>query len=521
MMILSTVFNVFKHPFYSSSAVVSSETPYASLIGLKTLLNGGNAVDAAVATSLALAITVPHLGGLGGDFFALVMNPNGKVSFINGSGYAPAKLTPELLKSRGLSKVPLEGPLSAVVPGMIDGLRVMWEKFGSLEWPKIVDLVINSLNQGFPLSNSLASALNNLKDVLSKDLGSKETYYKVKDSYQAGDLIKFDGMIKTLKMIKEDPRVFYEGDIALKLSEYVESVGGVISYDDMRKYKAEIGTPIKIHLEGRDIYEMPPNTQGITTLHLLMLLSREESFKNSRSAERVSSYLKAFKIAYSIRDSFIGDLRYMNVSLDELLSEEFLSRHRDDIIKLNQVKGDGDTTYFTVVDSEGTVVSGIQSLFYPFGSKVTEPTYGITLNCRASSFVLNVNHPNSLAPHKKPLHTLSAMIVVDTETNRTLSLGLSGGHFRPQLHAEIYFNIFKYGLNTQEAIEHPRFVWHIGSDLIEFEEGFEEVRIEGVKTSKVKYPSRLGVSAAAEILPNKVRVAYSDIRGDGLPLGVV
>lgn len=512
---------MFKHPFYSSDAVVSSETPYASLIGLKALLEGGNAVDAAVATSLALAITIPHLGGLGGDFFALVLNPNGNVSFINGSGYAPAGLTPDLIRSRGLSKVPQEGPLSAVVPGMIDGLRVMWESFGSLEWSKIVDLVINSLNRGFPLSNSLALALNNLKDVLLKDPGSRETYYKIKESYQVGDIIRFDNMIKTLKIIREDPRAFYEGDIALKLSEYVESVGGVLSYDDMRMYRAEVGMPVKIHLEGKDIYEMPPNTQGITTLHLLMLLSREESLKNSKSAERVLSYLKAFKIAYNIRDNLIGDLRYMRVSLEELLSERFLSEYLPKATKSTQVGGDGDTTYFTVIDADGYVVSGIQSLFYPFGSKVTEPNYGITLNCRASSFILSDNHPNSLAPRKKPLHTLSAMIVIDTKNGRVLSLGLSGGHFRPQLHAEIYFNIFKYGLNTQEAIEHPRFVWHVGSDLIEFEEGFEEVKVEGVRTSKVKYPSRLGVAAAAEILPNKVRAAYSDIRGDGLPLGIV
>lgn len=506
---------VFRVPFYSLKGVVASETALASAVGVKILEIGGNAVDASVATSLTLSINIPHLGGLGGDFFALIKDLQGRIIFVNGSGYAPSKMTAELINSMGLKEIPLEGPLSIVVPGMVDGLRVMWEKLGSLEWRKIVDLVINSLKSGFPISPSFAMSLNNLRDLLTRDEGSKKTYYSTARYYSPGQLIRFDGMIKALELIREDPRQFYEGDIAIKISEYVRSAGGVLSYEDMKNYRAEMGDPLKLCLGDTTVYEMPPNTQGITTLQLLKLLEEERAGKPN-SIERLSTYLRMFKAVYKIRDSYVGDLRYMRVKVSDLLSDDFL---HSSILAHQESRGsNGDTTYFAVVDSGGMIVSGIQSLFYPFGSKVTEPTYGITLNSRASSFNLLPDHPNSLAPLKKPLHTLSAMIIVSND--REMALGLSGGHFRPQLHAEIFQNMFKYGMNPQESIEHPRFVWYPGTNIVELEEGFEEGAIEGYTLRRVKYPARLGVAAIAEI-KNNVRAGYVDIRGDGLALGLL
>ncbi|MEM0085528.1 MAG: gamma-glutamyltransferase family protein [Zestosphaera sp.] len=500
-------------PFYSSRGVVASETTLASAVGVKILEVGGNAVDASIATSLMLSVNIPHLGGLGGDFFALVKDSQGRITFINGSGYAPSMMSIELIKSMGLKEIPLEGPLSIVVPGIVDGLRLMWEKLGSLEWRKIVDLVISSLKNGFPVSPGFATALNNFRDLLLRDEGSRKTYYSSAHYYLPGQLIRFDGMIKALELIREDPRQFYEGDIAVKISQYVRSVGGVLSYEDMRNYRAEIGEPIKLSLDDITVYEMPPNTQGITTLQLLKLLE-EEHVDKPNSINRLKTYIHLFKTVYKIRDSHVGDPRYMHVKTNELLNIDFL---RSSAAGQHRVYG-GDTTYFAVVDSEGAIVSGIQSLFYPFGSKITEPTYGITLNSRASSFNLIPNHPNSLAPLKKPLHTLSAMIIVARD--REMALGLSGGHFRPQLHAEIFQNIFKYKMNPQEAIEHPRFVWYPGTNIIELEEGFEEGVIEEYTLRKVKYPARLGVAAIAETKDN-VKAGYVDVRGDGLALGLL
>ncbi|HHC19217.1 MAG TPA: gamma-glutamyltransferase family protein, partial [Euryarchaeota archaeon] len=225
-----------------------------------------------------------------------------------------------------------------------------------------------------------------------------------------------------------------------------------------------------------------------------------------------------FKVVYWIRDNFVSDPTDMTISIEKMLTDDFLEEAKQKYTDMGEKYNKGDTTYFAIVDTEETIVSGIQSLFYPFGSAITEPNYGITLNARASSFVLDKNHVNSLKPKKRPLHTLSAMIIEDE--NRTMALGLSGGHFRPQLHAEIYANIFHYGMDVQEAIEHPRFIWHLWTDKLELEEGFD---LDGLKNYDIKivpYPSRLGVVAAAEIINDKVRAGYCDIRGDGIPIGL-
>ena len=511
------VIKMFKTPYYSLKGVVASETPIASRIGSNILAMGGNSVDASVATSLTLAITIPHLGGLGGDFFALVMDENGNVSFINGSGYAPQKLTIELMVNRGFNTMPQRGPLSCVVPGMIDGLRVLWEKFGSMEWDKIVSIVIENLRDGFPITRSLARTLNNLRDTLMKDPGSRATYYAGYKEFRPGRIVNYKNMLKTLEEIKDDPRNFYEGDIARKVSEYVQEVGGVLEYDDFKEFRAFSDNPIYLKLENRTVYEMPPNTQGVSTLQLIKLMENMDLGK-PKSSERIMKSLEMFKLVYWIRDNFVSDPRDMRISIEKMLSDEFLEEVKQKYTSKEEKYAKGDTTYFAIVDKEGILVSGVQSLFYPFGAAVTEPNYGITLNARASSFSLDRNHVNSLKPRKRPLHTLSAMII--DEEARALALGLSGGHFRPQLHAEIYANIFYYGLDIQEAIEHPRFIWHLWSNKIEIEEGYRVDRLSNYEAKVVPYPSRLGIAAAAEIINNKLRAGYCDIRGDGMPIGI-
>jgi len=512
---------VFKHPFYSLSGVVSSEHYLASLIGSRVLVRGGNGVDAAVATSLVLTVTLPHLGGIGGDFFALVRDPNGKVFFVDGSGYAPYRLTRELVVKKGYSSMPVNGPLSINVPGLVDGLRVMWEKWGSTEWRKLVEYARSIADKGFGVSHSFSYALKNLYEELVQDPGSKETYY-YKGIPKPGEVFKYKGLATALEHIADDPRSFYEGIIAEKIAEYVQNRGGVLEYDDLKEYRAKLGEPIRTTYRGRTIYEMPPSTQGITTLHLLKLLEDYDLRSiEPNSIERVKLFLKAAKIAYAARDKYVTDPRYMSVSIDYLLSQEFIESLKEQmqkdnpLEKVNSVK-DGDTTFFAVADKEGWLIAGIQSLFYPFGSHLTEPTFNITLNCRASSFSLDENHVNRLEPRKKTLHTLSAIILEDND--RTLAIGLSGGHFRPLLHAEIFTNVIDYGMDPQEALEYPRFIWHLWTNKVDYEEGYN-IRNNGeYKFNRKPYPSRLGVAAIVE-LKDTIRAGYSDIRGDGMPIG--
>jgi len=263
---------------------------------------------------------------------------------------------------------------------------------------------------------------------------------------------------------------------------------------------------------------MPPPTQGATTLHTLMMLEQADLKSVSPdSSERINILLEKAYYAYCIRDQYISDPRYMEISSSDLVSRDFLFKALEMCRDHPSVGDDGDTTFFAVADREGWVVSAIQSLFHGFGSFITEPKYGITLNSRASSFKLDDRSVNRLEPWKKTMHTLSSMIVV--EENRVLALGLSGGHYRPLLHSQVLTNIIDYGMDVQDALEYPRFIWLIDSNVVEYEEGLKpnNPRYEFVMKP---YPSRTGVAAAVERM-GRVIAGYCDIRGDGLPIGLL
>jgi gamma-glutamyltranspeptidase/glutathione hydrolase len=508
----------FKSPFYSLYGVVASEHPLASMVGASVLKDGGNAVDATVAIGFSLSVVLPHLSGLGGDFFALLMDPDGRVYFLNGSGYAPRRLTLDFMLSLKLPLMPAHGVYSISIPGMVDGLYNLWRRFGRLEWSRLV-LPSVKLAHGFPATRSLCNAIDRLKGELMKDKGSRETYltnYKVPCE---GDVLSFKGLAKALELISSNPRCFYEGEIAESIVEYVNSLGGVLELEDFKDYRSEFDNPISIEYRGSRVYEMPPNTQGVTTLHILKLLEDFSLKKfNSKSMDRVKVTVDVARIAYTIRDRYVTDIRFMDLTVGELLSDRFIETMKT--MLGTTVKGfdDCDTTFFAVADNDGWIVAAIQSIFHNFGSYVTEPNFNITLNSRASSFSLDKDHVNRLESRKKPLHTLSAVLMDRGE--RRMAIGISGGHYRPLFHSQILTNIADYDLHPQEAIEHPRFQWDINTNLIECEEGYSGDSITGYELKKLSYPARMGVAAIVEVRGG-LKAGYTDIRGDGLPIGLI
>ncbi|MEL9998404.1 MAG: gamma-glutamyltransferase, partial [Sulfolobales archaeon] len=316
---------------------------------------------------------------------------------------------------------------------------------------------------------------------------------------------------------------FYEGDIAESIVNYLRSKGGFIELDDFRDYRSFWGEPLRTDYRGYQVFETPPNTQGVTTLHILKLLSTTDlSNVKLLSSDEVKLFLKCFKAAYKVRDKYVCDPRYVSKDLlgpeviNELLTE-FEGTSANVGRRLNTSLGD--TTYYVVIDREGNVVSGIQSIFYAFGSGITEPKYGITLNCRGSSFTLIHGDVNELAPRKYPLHTLSTTIIFDSRGSLKWVLGTSGGHYRPQIHVELITSLVDYGLDVQKAVELPRFLWDLSTDELIVEEGVDTVGVGGVKVRRVNYPSRLGVAAVVEFL-GSIKVGASDIRGDGLALSI-
>ena len=485
---------------WSSKAAVATEEPNASTAAADMMRRGGNAVDAAVTASLVLAVTLPHLGGLGGDFFALVRRPDGRLLFINGSGYSPSAL-------EAVGRRP-EGVEAITVPGLVAGLYRMWRELGSLEWGDLVRPAAEMARRGFPASRTLADAVRAYSDVLAQDPGSRETY--LRDPPIEGRIFRLPGLAEVLEFVADDPRSFYEGEVAEALADYVASRGGLLSAGDLRSYDALVGKPLRGSYRGWTIYEMPPNTQGVTTLHILALLEESVAPQNPYSEARVRALLEAARPAYMWRDLNVGDPRFMRMSADDLLSDEVLGEVR--ALAGEAVGGSGDTTYFAIAASDGYVVSGIQSLYHPFGSGVTEPRYQVTLNDRGACFDPRPGLPNSVGPRKLPLHTLSGVIMSDG--GAWVALGASGGHLRPQQHALFITNIVDYGMRFDESINAPRFAWNPETGELLVEEGVRPARLRWLRG--VRRVRRVGVANAAYLSEGVVGAAV-DRRGAGVP----
>lgn len=493
--------------------VVACEAPLASYVGVRVLDSGGNAVDASVSVAFSLAVLVPHLGGFGGDFFALISHPDGRVLFLNGSGYSPRRLSLNLLESKGLASIPLRGPLSITIPGFTGAVYEMWRRLGSVEWSKLLEPARILASIGFPVLPNLARAINIDSKILELDPGSKATYLDPKPS--AWEPFKMAGLASLIEYLQEDPRAIYRGEPAEAIASYVSERGGVLDVDDMKSYEPEWGDPLTSTYRGWTIYEMPPNTQGVTTLHILKLLEELSVEPHPLSTERFKTLVEVAIPSYKWRDLNVGDPRSMKISLKDLLSNKIIEDIKMLKGDLNPREASGssvDTTFFAVADREGLIVAGIQSLYYPFGSGLTEPRFQVTLNNRAADFSIVKGLPNTLEPLKKPLHTLSAAII-EREDNR-IALGASGGHYRPQQHAIFITNIIDYNMPIEEAINTPRAAWDPKTGRIAVEREINLKNILGLETFIVE---RLGVANAVQVR-GRMKKAATDRRGYGIPV---
>ena len=532
--------------------VVASEVAAASGVGAAVLAAGGNAVDAAVATSLALAVTVPHLGGVGGDFFMLYRDPDGRVHYVAGNGQAPRLLSRDLLLGLGWREVPERGPLSPVVPGMLGGLYEAWRRFGAMEWRDLVEPAARLAQEGFPAPESLARAVEANRECLSRDRGSR-VYLAVEGP---GSPVRLPGLAALLRGVAEDPWFLYRGEPAEALESYMASVGGLIDTSDLRSYRPEIGEPLRGEAFGATVYETPPPTQGATALHLMYLAEEAleaAGVERPGPAEAALAVLASARDAYLVRDTLIGDPRYMEVSPWELADRSrlpsLIERARTAVGASEAPGGGGDTTFFAVADPEGGIVAGIQSLFYPFGSCVTEPRFTITLNNRARGFTLAGGLPRTLRPGAKPLHTLSAVIAEAGETVRprprgargegpaVVALGTSGGHYRPQMHAYFAALALAGGLGPLEAINADRILWNPETGALVYEGGMRRLAeclltgqgcpkgLEGLaarardslKPGKAVEAPALGVASSVDYARGYAG-GYTDRRGEGVPV---
>lgn len=450
----------------SRRGMAASSQPLAVEAAINTLRSGGNAIDAAVTATFVLWVVEPMATGLGGDCFSLIYPSKEKrLVGINASGRAPRDITIEKLLQRGLRQMPLEGPLSVTVPGALDGLVQCLSTHGTIPLRDALLPAIHFAENGFPVTQVAAQMWERATEKLSRNSESARLYLRGGSSPQVGQLFRNPELAQTLRSIADSGRNFlYGGPLGETIVSGVQDLGGFIDLSDLSEHKSDWVEPIKTAYRGYDVFEMPPNNQGLAALIALNIV---EGYRLSEMAHNSFEYLhlliEAMKAALSDAQNHIGDPDEP-IQLEHLLSRDHAEwwRTRFDpnkarrLTEQNPEKVCGDTVYVTVVDEKRNVVSMISSLFKAFGSAVTVPGTGVTLQNRGSGFTLEPNHPNSLAPGKRPYHTIMpAMIMRDGQP--WASLGVVGGMMQAQGHLQVICNLIDFEMDVQSALDAPRF----------------------------------------------------------------
>lgn len=502
------------------SNAVATEHPLASLAGYETIRSGGNAFDAAATVALALSVVLPQLSGLGGDFFALIREKDGKrVQCINSSGWSPSGATVENVQALGIERMPAQGPNGVVIPGFVRGVCEMHKRLGRLELNRILDVPIELAVDGFPVSPSLSNAIAKAQSTFSP--AAREVFLRAGQPLTVGSILRQPSLGRTLgEVASRGPDGFYSGGAGDEVRDAIAAGGIQVNSGDLTSFTPEWVEPLRLEYRGHDVFEVPPNSMGATSLLILKLLEEEDGPDRStpsvkpNSKERVQRMIQAARVAYSARDEKIADPRFVRFDLNEFL--EATARSAGPAATSLEK---ADTTYFAICDEEGNLLSCVQSLYHHFGSKVYLKDSGFFLNSRASAFRLA--GPNKLEPRKRPLHTLSSLMISRKEKNgeesSRIALGTSGGDYRPQQHALLVTNLIDYSMTLEEAINFPRFLWD-GKDTMMVEDGYELGGMEPVR--KLGYPGPTGVAQGIEcFLQTDVKTAVCDLRGDGLPVG--
>jgi len=467
-------------PFATRSAVIAPEAmaatshPLATQIALDIMRRGGNAVDAAIAANAALGLMEPTGNGIGGDLFAIVWDAETEQLYgLNASGRSPQSLTLEHFREQGLDRIPPYGPLPVSVPGAVDGWFELHGRFGKLPMTDILAPTIAYARNGHPVHELIGHYWAISVERLSKYPGFREQMTIDGRAPRVGELWRNPNLANTLERIAREGRdVFYRGDIARVIGDYMQANGGFLSYEDLAAHHSEWVEPVSVNYRGYDVWELPPNGQGIAALQILNILEQfDVAAMGFGSADHVHLFLEAKKLAFEDRARFYADPDYMDVSVERLLSDEY-ARERAALVDMQraarayphgdpEVLREGDTIYLTTADAAGNMVSLIQSNYRGMGSGMTPPGLGFVLQDRGELFSLEEGHPNSYAPGKRPFHTIIPAFIT-RDGKPFISFGLMGGGMQPQGHAQIVMNLVDFGMGLQEAGDAPR-IHHSGS----------------------------------------------------------
>ena len=526
----------------AQNGMVATSHPLASQIGIDILKQGGNAIDAAIAANAALGLMEPTGNGIGGDLFAIIwIEKEKKLYGLNASGRSPENLTLEYFKENNFKSIPAYGPLPVSVPGCVDGWFELHNKFGKIKMRDILNPTIKYAEDGFPVTELVSYYMDVASDNFKNYPNFKETFFIDDSTPLKGQVFKNPDLANTLRtIVKSGKKGFYEGEIAHRIANFVQDQGGFLSYDDLKNHKSEWIEPVSTNYRGFDVWELPPNGQGIAALQILNLLEgydiRSMGFG---SADYIHHFVEAKKIAFADRAKYYADMDFNEIPVEYLISKEYADIRRKDINSENSASTvspgnieNGDTIYLTTADSEGNMVSLIQSNYRGMGSGMVPEGLGFMLQDRGELFSLDENHFNVYAPKKRPFHTIIPAFITK-DGNPFISFGLMGGAMQPQGHAQIVINIIDFDMNLQEAGDAPR-IRHqsnqqpTGGEMTDggelaLEKGFDYKQIRELmkKGHSVIYDlgSFGGYQAIMIDYINKVYFGASESRKDGSAIG--
>lgn len=470
------------HRFATRSEVIArngmaaTSQPLATQIAIDILKKGGSAVDAAIAANAAQGLMEPTGNGIGGDLFAIVWdNKTKKLYGLNASGRSPATLTLEEFRKRNLEYIPPFGPLPVTVPGCVDGWFELHQRFGRLPMQEVLAPAIEYCHDGFPVTEVIAAGWSGSKKTFEKYPGFLTTYFPNGKGPRTGDVFKNPMLGKTLQKIADNGRdEFYRGSIARTIGDYMQRHGGFLTYEDLAAHRSEWVDPVSTNYRGYDVWEIPPNGQGIAALQMLNVLEGYDLKKAGfGSADHLHWFAEAKKLAFEDRARLYADMDFVDVPVNRLISKDYANERRkliDDNRAAKQYDPGlpytlehGDTIFLTVADKDRNMVSLIQSNYRGFGSGMCPDELGFCLQDRGQLFDLKEGRFNTYAPKKRPFHTIIPSFITK-DGAPYMSFGVMGGAVQPQGHTQIVINMIDFGMNTQEAGDAPRIVHHGSSE---------------------------------------------------------
>ena len=468
-----------KNPHQSRSVViakhgiVATSHPLAAQAGLDILKRGGNAADAAITASAMLGLVEPMSCGIGGDVFVIYWDNKTKTLYgLNGSGRSPHSISRKVFQDKGLDEIPINGPLSWSVPGCVDGWEMVRKRFGTLAFKDLLEDPIKTAEEGFPVSEIIGRSWAGSRAALAEWADSARTYLPDGQAPRVGQIFTNPDLAWSYRQISEHGRdAFYTGEVAGRIVDFSKDNGGFFSMKDFADHHGDWIDPVSTSYRGHDIWELPPNGQGIAALQMLNVLEHHDiKSLGHNSAEHIHLFVEDKKLAFADRARFYADPDFGKLPTSELISKEYgrkqnarvdLERAATDVPSGDPKLEHGDTVYLTVVDKDRNCCSFIQSNYHGFGSKVVPGKVGFCLQNRGQLFALDDKHLNRLEPHKRPFHTIIPAFVT-RDGKPWLCFGLMGGDMQPQGHVQVLMNIIDFGMNVQQAGDAAR-IRHIGS----------------------------------------------------------